>query len=63
MIKVVIIDDEEIIREGLRKIIDWNSRIVKLSVKLKTARDLELINSLQPRILLLPILGCLPKRS
>jgi YesN/AraC family two-component response regulator len=52
MIKVVIIDDEEIIREGLRKIIDWNSMNCEIVGEAEDGEDgLELINSLQPDII------------
>ncbi len=56
MIKVVIIDDEEIIREGLRKIIDWNSMNCEIIGEAEDGEDgLELINSLQPDIIVTDI--------
>ncbi|MDP4181964.1 MAG: response regulator [Bacillota bacterium] len=52
MIKVVIIDDEEIIREGLRKIIDWESMNCEIIGEAEDGEEgLELINSLQPDII------------
>ncbi len=51
MIKVVIIDDEEIIREGLKKIIDWQSMDCEIVGEAEDGEDgLELINSVQPDI-------------
>jgi len=51
MIKVVLIDDEEIIREGLRKIIDWKSMNCEIVGEAEDGEDgLELINKLQPDI-------------
>ncbi|HEY9060410.1 MAG TPA: response regulator [Pseudobacteroides sp.] len=56
MIKVVIIDDEEIIREGLRKIIDWTSMNCEIIGEAEDGEDgLELINSLQPDIIITDI--------
>lgn len=56
MIKVVIIDDEEIIREGLRKIIDWNSMNCEIIGEAEDGEDgIELINSLQPDIIITDI--------
>lgn len=56
MIKVVIIDDEEIIREGLRKIIDWSSMNCEIIGEAEDGEDgLELINSLQPDIIITDI--------
>jgi YesN/AraC family two-component response regulator len=51
MIKVVIIDDEEIIREGLKKIIDWRSMDCEIVGEAEDGDDgLELIHTLQPDI-------------
>ncbi len=51
MIKVLIIDDEEIIREGLKKIIDWQSMDCEIAGEAEDGEDgLELINSIQPDI-------------
>lgn len=51
MIKVIIIDDEEIIREGLKKIIDWRSMECEIVGEAEDGEDgLELIHNLQPDI-------------
>ncbi|MCX7746274.1 MAG: response regulator [Clostridia bacterium] len=51
MMKVLLIDDEEIIREGLKKIIDWGSLDCEIIGEAEDGEDgIKMINSLKPDI-------------
>lgn len=56
MYKILIVDDEQFIREGLKKIIDWDEHGIEIVGEASNGKEaLEAINELKPELLLTDI--------